>query len=205
MIKIPKNNEISQKDFLKIKEQINKIENNLSETKKSLKGDLENSNKQNKDELSKLRKEISELKKNIENINESFNLFQQKIQDLLKNQEKIILDILNKFKKQMKDDKTKIEAEIEKIKAEQDTLKISFTINENKLLDIIKLGIENEVKEAIKGKEYEILMKYWIDELKEIISNFDNLKKKKPKEFVIQLNEIADTIEIFKEKIKSKL
>ena len=61
--------------------------------------------------------------------------------------------------------------------------------------------IEAEMSEAVKNTEKEVLMKIWIKELKEIITDFEKLKKAKPKEFTIQLNEIADTISLFKEKL----
>jgi len=46
-------------------------------------------------------------------------------------------------------------------------------------------------------------MKIWISEFKEILRDFEKLKKLKPKEFSVWLNEISDTIEIFKQKIVS--
>ncbi|MHA1349294.1 MAG: hypothetical protein ACTSPZ_00490 [Promethearchaeota archaeon] len=51
--------------------------------------------------------------------------------------------------------------------------------------------------------ENEILMKIWISEFKEIIRDFEKLKKLKPKEFSVRLNEISETIDIFKQKIMS--
>jgi hypothetical protein len=44
-------------------------------------------------------------------------------------------------------------------------------------------------------------MKIWINEFKEIINNFEKLKKLKPKDFSVRLNEISDTIEVFKQRI----
>ena len=44
-------------------------------------------------------------------------------------------------------------------------------------------------------------MKIWISEFKAIINDFEKLKKLKPKEFSIRLNEISDTIEVFKQKL----
>ena len=50
-------------------------------------------------------------------------------------------------------------------------------------------------------EEAELLMKLWLDDFKEIIKNFENLKKVNPKEFSVQLREISDTINAFKQKI----
>ena len=71
-----------------------------------------------------------------------------------------------------------------------------------KLLELIKTSIEDEMRTAVRGKEYEVLMKFWIDELKLAISDFEKLKKKKPKEFLLEMNQILNTIEMFKEKLK---
>jgi hypothetical protein len=91
--------------------------------------------------------------------------------------------------------------DMEKLKTQQDVLRISYTINEKKLMDKINSSITEVINKRIEGKESEILMKIWINELKEIIINFEKLKKVKPKEFSVRLNEISDTIEIFKQKL----
>jgi len=92
--------------------------------------------------------------------------------------------------------------DVETLKTQQDVLRISYTVNEKKLMDKINTSITKALRKLIQGKESELLMKVWIDELREIIENFENLKKLKPKEFSIRLTEISDTIEIFKQKIK---
>ena len=70
-------------------------------------------------------------------------------------------------------------------------------------MDKINSSIITIVNKQVEGKENEILMKIWINELKDILGDFEKLKKLKPKEFSLQLNEISDTIDIFKQKIIS--
>jgi hypothetical protein len=43
-------------------------------------------------------------------------------------------------------------------------------------------------------------MNVWIDELKQIIGNLDQLKETNPKELKIHINEISKVIESFKQK-----
>jgi hypothetical protein len=45
-------------------------------------------------------------------------------------------------------------------------------------------------------------MKLWIDEFKEIMSTFEKLKQVHPNEFKILLNEISETIELFRSKMQ---
>ena len=80
-------------------------------------------------------------------------------------------------------------------------LKISYTVNDKQLMEKIEAMISGEVRNACGDKEREILMNIWIKELKDIIHNFEKLKKIHPREFNIKMNEIADTIEVFKQKI----
>jgi len=153
-------------------------------------------------QIQKAEKGRKSMEKEIARIQNDFQQFQQKIKGTIKNQEKILVDIMNKFKKKQKDDMLKVETAIEKLREAQDTLKISFTVNEKKLKEIINNTIQSEMRRSVMGKEKELMMKYWIEELKEIISNFESLKKKKPQEFSLELNQIAEMIEIFKQKLK---
>ena len=45
-----------------------------------------------------------------------------------------------------------------------------------------------------------MLMNLWIDELKEIVRDFDKLKDMHPKDFKLQINEITSTIKSYKDK-----
>ncbi|MFX0136487.1 MAG: hypothetical protein ACFFDN_22800, partial [Candidatus Hodarchaeota archaeon] len=109
--------------------------------------------------------------------------------------------MMKKFNDEFLKHKSKVSEDIETLKTQQDVLKISYAINENKLIDKIKSLIATELKNRIQGQESEILMKIWIDEFRDIANNFEKLKKVKPKEFNLRLNEILNAIEQFKEKI----
>ncbi|MBY9012330.1 MAG: hypothetical protein KGD70_08140 [Candidatus Lokiarchaeota archaeon] len=111
------------------------------------------------------------------------------------------MDMINKFNEELLKHKTSMKEGMEKLKTQQDVLRISYTINEKKLMDKINSSIAEVINKRIEGKESEILMKIWINEFKEIINDFEKLKKLKPKEFSVRLNEISDTIEIFKQKL----
>jgi len=111
------------------------------------------------------------------------------------------MDMINRFNDELLTHKSTMKEDMEKLKTQQDVLKISYTINEKKLMDKIDSSITKSISKHIEGKESEILMKIWINEFKEIIENFEKLKKLKPKEFSVRLNEISDTIEVYKQKI----
>jgi len=132
------------------------------------------------------------------NQNEMLN----RIEETIKTQEEIIMDMIKKFNEEFYQHKTNVLAELEHLKNQQDVLKISYTVNENKLLDKIEKIVLKKVHAKIDGKQNEILMKFWIDELKQIIADFDKLKQLKPKEFRLQLNEISEIIALFKNKMK---
>jgi hypothetical protein len=162
--------------------------------------------------VSKLEKSFDSKLKIIENevksIRQSLNDLQNKVASnqehsmkQIETQEEIIMSMIHKFDDQFMQDKSKIEGELEKVKADQDVLKISFTVNEKQLLEKIKAMIYTEIRNACREKEYEILMNTWISELNEIITDFEKLKKLHPQEFNIKMNEIARTIELFKQKI----
>ena len=110
------------------------------------------------------------------------------------------MDMIKKFNDELLQHKTTMQDDMQQLKTQQDVLKISYTINEKKLMDKINSSITNILNRRIEGKESEILMKIWINEFKEIINDFEKLKKLKSKEFSVRLNEISDTIEVFKQK-----
>ncbi len=109
--------------------------------------------------------------------------------------------MINRFNEEFIKFKSRVMADLEEVKSQQDILRISYTINEKQLLEKIKKMIYDDIQKSITGKEHEILMKTWIEELKKIVNNFDELKKLHPKEFSIQIDEISTTIEIFKQKL----
>jgi len=224
VVKIPKKDileEISPKDFQNLIEQTKKL-NNTIESVKSVPKKVKNleerfdkvqdkidSVKKNSetiqkltDQMNKLEISIKSAKEEISAIRKDISFNQERMEQTIKTQEEIIMDMINKFNDQLLIHKSQMQKDVETIKTQQDVLKISYTVNEKKLMDKINISITKSLRKLIQGKESELLMKIWIEEFREIIENFENLKKLKPKEFSLRLTEISDTIEIFKQKIK---
>jgi DNA repair ATPase RecN len=224
VVKIPKKDileEISPKDFQNLIEQTKKL-NDAIESLKSMPKKVKkleerfdkvqdkiDSVKKNSETIQKLTDQMTKLETSIKSAKEeisamkkdiSFN--QERMEQTIRTQEEIIMDMINKFNEQLLIHKSQMQKDVESIKTQQDVLRISYTVNEKKLMDKINISITKSLRKLIQGKESELLMKIWVDEFREIIENFENLKKLKPKEFSIRLTEIADTIEIFKQKIK---
>jgi hypothetical protein len=89
---------------------------------------------------------------------------------------------------------------LEDLKSEQDLVKITVDVIKKQIHDEAKEWVDEEIKLACKNKEREILMNLWIDEMKDIVDDIDNLKKLHPKELKLHINEISTTIESFKKK-----
>jgi len=123
------------------------------------------------------------------------------IKDEVDTQEEITREMMQKFDEDYEKDKQKINADIEQLKQEQDVLKISYTVNDKQLIEKIEAMIFSEVRNACGDKENEILMKIWIDELKDILSDFEKFKKMHAKNFTLKLEEISHTIDAFKQKL----
>ena len=176
MAKKEKLESIDPKEFYKLIEQVNY----LNEEIKALKASQEN--------------DMNDIKSQIKSIKEEFNRE-------VKTQVEIISDLIKKNNDIFLKFKAATLGDLESIKNQQDVLKISFTVNENKLIEKIKNIIMEEIKKQIKDRELEILMKLWIDELNEISKNFDKLKTINPKEFGLKINEIISVIDLFKSKL----
>ena len=152
-------------------------------------------------DFSKLSERVKKVEDNIESIKKDISIQQQQFENTIKTQEEIIVDMINRFNDEFLKNKTRVTTDLEEVKSQQDILRISYTINESQLMNKIKDLIGYEIKKSIKGKEEQILMRTWIDELKKIVSNFDELKKLHPREFNLQLEEISNIIEFFKQKL----
>jgi len=176
MAKKEKLESIDPKEFQKLVEQVN----NLKEEIKALKASQE--------------RDMNDIKSQIKGIKEEFNRE-------MKTQVEIISDLIKKNNDAFLKFKASTLGDLESIKNQQDVLKISFTVNENKLIEKIKNIIMDEISKQIKDHELEILMKLWIDELNEISKNFDKLKTINPKEFGLKINEIISVIDLFKSKL----
>ncbi|GAF74123.1 unnamed protein product [marine sediment metagenome] len=154
-------------------------------------------------QVSNLEREMKFVKQEIISIKGDIISSQERIEQTIRTQEEIIMDMINKFNEELLQHKSSMKEDIESLKSQQDILKISYTINEKKFMDKVNSSISTIIRKQVEGKENEILMKIWISEFKEIIRDFEKLKKLKPKEFSVRLNEISDTIDIFKQKIMS--
>lgn len=150
-------------------------------------------------ELKQLNQKINKIK---EEVTKNQNQMLQRIEETIKTQEEIIMDMIKKFNEEFYQHKTNVLAELEHLKNQQDVLKISYTVNENKLLDKIEKIVIKNIHKKIDGRENEILMKIWIDEFKDILTSFEKLKKMKPDDFKIRLKEISETIDLFKSRIE---
>ena len=155
------------------------------------------------EQVSNLEHEMTYVKQEITSIKGDFLSSQGRIEQTIRTQEEIIMDMINKFNEELLHHKSSMKDDIESLKTQQDVLKVSYTVNEKKLMDKVNSSISRIINKQVEGKENEILMKIWISELKEIIRDFEKLKKLKPTEFSVRLNEISDTIDIFKQKIIS--
>ncbi len=154
-------------------------------------------------QVSNLEGEMKFVKQEIISIKGDIISSQERIEQTIRTQEEIIMDMINKFNDVLLQHKSSMKEDIENLKSQQDILKISYTINEKKFMEKVNSSISTIINKQVEGKENEILMKIWINEFKEIIHDFEKLKKLKPKEFSVRLNEISDTIDIFKQKIMS--
>jgi len=155
------------------------------------------------EQVSNLEHEMNFVKQEITSIKDEILSSQGRIEQTIRTQEEIIMDMINKFNEELLHHKSSMKDDIESLKTQQDVLKVSYTVNEKKLMDKVNSLISTTINKKVEGKENEILMKIWINEFKEIIRDFEKLKKLKPKEFSVRLNEISDIIEIFKKKIIS--
>ncbi|MFX1406599.1 MAG: hypothetical protein ACFFC9_07650 [Promethearchaeota archaeon] len=183
----------------KTKEISSKIVNEINEINKKLKDELEKTNSKLEDVLQKIS---DTLDKEISSIKSNQTLNQEQLQEMIKTQEDIITDMVKKLNDEFSKHKIGILKDIESVKSQQDVLKISYTINEKRLMEQIKELISKEFSKRLHGQEGEILLKTWIDEFKEIIEDFDKLKKLQPKEFSLKLAEISNTIDLFKQKLQ---
>ena len=155
------------------------------------------------DQVSNLEREMKYVKQEMTSIKNDIISSRERSEQTIRTQEEIIMDMINKFNEELLQHKSSMREDIETLKTQQDVLKISYTINEKTFMDKVNSSISQIINKQVEGKENEILMKIWIGELKEIIRDFEKLKKLKPKEFTVRLNEISDTIDIFKQKIMS--
>lgn len=198
--------ELSEKDIEKLNERISEIEKNLKSFKETYKKPLLKKidaleNKYD-DKFTELNNNLRKFNGKISDLQKNFTIEKRKLDAQIKNQEEIIMDMIKKFDAQFLRDKNRIFSELEELKQKQDVLKVSFTVHEEQLLDKIREIAKYEIASAVQGKESELIMRLWLDELKNIISDFNQLKGNKPQEFLFKLNEIKELVHMYSREIQ---
>ena len=191
--------ELNIKTFQKLVDQVNKLAEENDELKKKLENDvkivnekLEYRAKKNEDEITR---ETIEIKKMLRTT-------QERIEETINVQEEIIMDMIKKFNDEFYKHKSDVVQDLESIKNQQDILRISYTVNEAKLLEMIKTVITKELSNNIKGQQSETLMRIWIEEFKDIIKKFEKIKDLPPQDFNARLDELSSIVNSFKQKIQ---
>lgn len=189
----------------KIEEQFNKLDqkftNQISEIIQMVDDRIGEFDQNIKTIANDIKDKVKSLSEDVQNLQSNLNISQDNIQTQIDAKDEVLTDMVKKFDEEFTKDKRHINEELETLKGQQDVLKISYTVNDKQLLEKIEAMISGEVRNACGDKEREILMNIWIKDLKDIIHNFEKLKKMHPQEFNIKMNEIANTIEVFKQKI----
>lgn len=189
----------------KLKEQVSKLDEKLTDQVSTLEKKLNDQiasleNKLNI-QIASIENRSTSLTEAIKELSNEMSNRNQLIKEEVDTQEEITRDMMLKFDEDYVKDKQKINADIEQLKQEQDVLKISYTVNDKQLIEKIEAMIFSEVRNACGDKENEILMKIWISELKDILSDFEKFKKMHAKEFMVKIEEISNTIDVFKQKL----
>ncbi|MBN1215876.1 MAG: hypothetical protein JXA99_10605 [Candidatus Lokiarchaeota archaeon] len=148
-----------------------------------------------------INEKMVSINDDFKNLDKKLNKKFLEINDKIQVQDEISTERIDQYNKEFVNYKNTYTSKIDEIIRQQDVFKISYTINENKLLEKVKDVIIEEINQLLKDKEKEILMDLWIKELKKIISDFDKIKKLNPKEFILQIDEISNVIDIFKQKL----
>jgi chromosome segregation ATPase len=179
---------------------IQELEREIKANRKDTLNELDTTANVIKDEF--LQKHQSQ-QEYIRKLEQNFERSVKKIINNIEHQKTITDERIQSLKEDFSQENHELTSKIEDLRGELDTLKISYTINEKKLLEKVKDVIRVEVKNAVKGHEKETLMNVWIDELKEIANDFDELKQQNPEEFELKIKEITSTIEFFREKLET--
>ena len=187
------------KSFQKLVDQVNKLTEENEEMKKKFEIEVKNIHekleyraKKNEDEITR---ETIEIKKMLRTT-------QERIEETINVQEEIIMDMIKKFNDEFYKHKSDVLQDLESIKNQQDILRISYTVNEAKLLEMIKTAITKELSNKIKGQQSEVLMRIWMEEFKDIIKKFEKIKDLPPQDFNARLDELSSIVNSFKQKIQ---
>ena len=143
---------------------------------------------------------INSLLERIKEMNEDLFNKIKTVQEEFDVKDTVLRDIEQKHNEENTKFQNQLKPIIESLNSQQDVIKMKMDMIKKQVHESAKEWISDEMKTAIREKEREILMNIWIDEMKSIINNVDQLKKMNPKELKLQLNEISSTIESFKQK-----
>ncbi|MFX1343536.1 MAG: hypothetical protein ACFFAI_00400 [Promethearchaeota archaeon] len=177
-----------------------KIEGNNKKLIEELESTSSKHDKNLNDQILNVEDKIKIIINSIKAVNDDFSLKFQKMKGEFDTKEEVLRDMLKKFEEDSIEFKNTLQPELEDIKSQQDLVKITVDVLKKQIFESAKEWINDEIKLACKNKEREILMNLWIDELKEVIENFDKLKQTNPKELKIHINEISNTIDSFRQR-----
>ncbi|MFW9942298.1 MAG: hypothetical protein ACFFFT_14765 [Candidatus Thorarchaeota archaeon] len=177
-----------------------KIEGNYKQLIEELESSSSKYDKNLNDQILNVEDKIKIIINSIKAVNDDFSLKFQKMKEEFDTKEEVLRDMLKKFEEDSIEFKNTLQPELEDIKSQQDLVKITVDVLKKQIFESAKEWINDEIKLACKNKEREILMNLWIDELKEVIENFDKLKQTNPKELKIHINEISNTIDSFRQR-----
>jgi len=152
------------------------------------------------DNISRLEEKINSVLERIGELRNDFSNEMKRNKEEFDTKELVLRDIEKKHNEENEKFRNQLKPVLEGLKSQQDLVKITMDVLKKQIYDSAKEWITNELRDAVKNKEREILMNIWIKEMKEIISDVDKMKKMPPKEIKLQLNEISSTIESFKHK-----
>jgi len=188
----------------KLNEKYNKIDKKLVEGFKkfgeAVDGRFKSFEQKFNDRMEAVEVSINSLLERIKEVSEDLFSKIQTIKEEFDIKDTVLRDIEKRHNEENTKFQNQLKPVLENLKSQQDVTKMKMDMIKKQLYESAKEWISNEMKTAIREKEKEILMNVWIDEMKEIINNVEQLKKMNPKELKLQLNEISSTIESFKQK-----
>lgn len=150
--------------------------------------------------ITHIDEKVSSIIERMTQLREDFSNKMTQIKEEFETKELVLREIEKKHNEDNEKFRNQLQPVIEELRSQQDLVKITLDVLKKQIYESAKEWISNEMKTAVKNKEREILLNIWIEEMKEIINDVDKMKKMPPKEIKLQLNEIASTIESFKQK-----
>ena len=112
--------EVTPKLVQTLVDQVNKLEENVELNNKEIK------------------EKVEFINENINRIKEEITIYRDQTKETIRTQEDIIMSMVHKFNDQFLIEKNKIISDLETVKTQFDVMKISFTVNENQLLEKLR-------------------------------------------------------------------